>query len=90
MFYTLELVRLAEERGLFGETAGGRSGVGSGAGAVTKQSVLELLRGVNGVRLQNCNHNIGKAVFSFNKVQVAALPSELKPPLWTIGGSKSS
>ena len=90
MFYTLELVRLAEERGLFGETAGGRSGVGSGAGAVTKQSVLELLRGVNGVRLQNCNHNIGKAVFSFNKVQVAALPSELKPPLWTIGGGSSS
>ena len=56
-------------------------------GSVTKQDVLELLRGINGVRLQNWKHNIGKAMSSFNKVQVAALPSELKPPLWTIGGS---
>ena len=86
MFYTLELVRLAEERGLFDGEAGSRR---RGGGTVQKQ-VLELLRGVNGVRLQNCRDNIGTAKFSFNRVQVAALPAELQPPPWTIGGARMS
>ena len=104
MFYTLELVRLAEERGLLTAAGAmtmtrrrgrGRKGKGSGGRGNNnnnsmQQDVLELLRGVNGVRLQNCKHNIGKAAFSFNKVQVAALPKELQPPLWTISGASSS
>ena len=62
-------------------------GRGSGLG-LTSENVLGLLRGVNGVRLQNCKKNIGKAVFSFNKVQVRTLPKELQPLPWTLGGGK--
>ena len=74
-------------RGRKGKGSGGR---GNNNNNSMQQDVLELLRGVNGVRLQNCKHNIGKAAFSFNKVQVAALPKELQPPLWTISGASSS
>ena len=103
MFGTLELVRLMEKRGLVPTSRRGRDpttsssssstsdassdrGRGSGLG-LTSENVLGLLRGVNGVRLQNCKDNIGAALFSFNKVQVAALPKEMQPPPSTFGGS---
>ena len=106
MFGTLELVRLMEKRGLVPTSRRGRDpttsssssstsdassdrGRGSGLG-LTSENVLGLLRGVNGVRLQNCKKNIGKAVFSFNKVQVRTLPKELQPLPWTLGGGKFS
>jgi hypothetical protein len=92
MFHTLELVRLAEERGLLGDAMASRVlNRGRRGGSTTlQQSVLELLRGVNGVRLQNCKDNVGKAAYSFNKVQVATLPTELQPPPWTIGGTSKN
>jgi hypothetical protein len=93
MFHTLELVRLAERRGMLAtlrsmaaehaEKASGWSG-SKRAELGTVQNVLNLLRSANGVRLQNCKENIGKAVFSFNKVQVKTLPRELQPPPWSI------
>ena len=103
MFCTLELVRLAQRRGVLpgseSEGRGNRSVRARSPSMIsrqrqqglgcTEQNVLDLLRGVNGVRLQNCKDNIGKAKFSFNKVQAAALPNELEPPWWTIGGVKS-
>ena len=95
MFHTLEVVRLMEKRGIavqpkvevrnVGTYATREFGIG---GAM--QSVLDMLRDVNGVRLQNCKKNIGKAVFSFNKVQVRTLPKELQPLPWTLGGGKLS
>ena len=95
MFHTLEVVRLMEKRGIAvkpmvevrntGTYANRESGIG---GAM--QSGLDMLRDVNGVRLQNCKKNIGKAVFSFNKVQVRTLPKELQPLPWTLGGGKLS
>ena len=95
MFHTLEVVRLMEKRGIavqpkvevrnVGTYATREFGIG---GAM--QGVLDMLRDVNGVRLQNCKKNIGKAVFSFNKVQVRMLPKELQPLPWTLGGGKFS
>ena len=95
MFHTLELVRLAERRGMLAtlrsmagehveESSGWRGRKRAELGTV--QNVLNMLRSANGVRLQNCKENIGKAAFSFNKVQVKALPRELQPPSWSIGG----
>jgi hypothetical protein len=107
MMYTLELVRLAQKRGVLpgpeGEGRGNRSARSRSLSTIsrqqqrrqqglgcTEQNVLDLLRGINGVRLQNCKDNIGKAKFSFNKVQAATLPNELEPPWWTIAtGVKS-
>ena len=54
-----------------------------------EQSILAVLRGIHGVRLKNCGENIGKAKFSFNRLQVRALPKELRPPLYVIGGGKA-
>ena len=95
MFHTLEVVRLMEKRGIavqpkvevrnVGTYATRECGIG---GAM--QGVLDMLRDVNGVRLQNCKKNIGKALFSFNKVQVRTLPKELQPLPWTLGGGKLS
>ena len=95
MFHTLEVVRLMEKRDIavrpkvevrnVGTYAKREYGIG---GAM--QGVLDMLRDVNGVRLQNCKKNIGKALFSFNKVQVRTLPKELQPLPWTRGGGKFS
>ena len=100
MFYTLELVRLAEKRGMLatlrsmaGERADGYpSGQQRGRPGElgTVQNLLNLLRGTTGVRLQNCKDNIGHACFSFNRVQLQTLPRELQPPPWTIGSAKHS
>ena len=88
MFYTLELVRLAEKRGLLSSlSAKCKMRRGEPARLGTVQNVLNMLRSSNGVRLQNCKDNIGKAAYSFSNVQVQALPRELQPPLWTISGA---
>ena len=58
--------------------------------AAQEQAVLDPLRGPTGVRLQNAGDNIGKMAFSFNQLQVKALPLELQPPLSSIGGAKNS
>jgi hypothetical protein len=42
----------------------------------------------HGVRLRNCQLNVGKAQYAFNKLQVSALPRELKPPLSVIKTGK--
>ena len=52
--------------------------------------MLDIMRGENGVRLKNCRENIGKMAYSFNKLQVAALPRELQPPLACIAERKFS
>jgi inositol polyphosphate-4-phosphatase len=96
MFHTLELVQLAEKRGMLAALKSlndrweeqPRRNKGQEMGTV--QNVLNLLRGVNGVRLQNCKDNIGRPKFSFNAMQVKALPRELRPPLWTIGGGSKA
>jgi hypothetical protein len=43
-------------------------------------AVLLRLRGLLGVRLRNCEQNIGAPKYSFNQLQVQALPQELRPP----------
>ena len=95
MFHTLEVVRLMEKRGIAVQPKVEVRNVSTYAtrecsigGAM--QGVLDMLRDVNGVRLQNCKKNIGKALFSFNKVQVRTLPKELQPLPWTLGGGKFS
>ena len=47
------------------------------------------LRGKQGVRLENCRLNTGKAKYAFNSVQQTYLPDELKPPKETAGDNKS-
>jgi hypothetical protein len=51
--------------------------------------VLERLRGLDGVRLKNCEVNIGRPKYSFNQLQLQALPTELRPPAHTATGGKS-
>ena len=38
------------------------------------------LRSFQGVRLRNCELNVGKAKYAFNALQAQALPKELRPP----------
>jgi hypothetical protein len=50
---------------------------------------LDELRGLRGVRVQNCVYNIGKPIFSFNSMQLKALPRELRPPPITCAGGET-
>jgi hypothetical protein len=47
------------------------------------------LRGAQGVRLRNCELNVGRAKYAFNALQVQALPKELRPPTGTAMGGAS-
>ena len=95
MFQTLEVVRLAasvEHGRLIGNetTATTKKGRGTakrkGNEGEEERVVLEELRGPKGVRLQNCLANVGKAKYAFNKLQVKALPLELRPPSVAVSG----
>jgi len=44
----------------------------------------------NGVRLRNCEINIGKAAYAFNALQIETLPEAMRPPPGTYGGSVKS
>ena len=75
MFHTLEVVRLAERLGVLPHLHEG--------------STLARLRGLEGVRLRNCEANIGRAKYSFNQIQFKSLPVELRPPTETAFGGES-
>ena len=51
--------------------------------------VANELRGENGVRLGNCEDNVGRPKYSFNGLQVQALPPDLRPPAHTATGGAS-
>lgn len=80
MFQSLESVRWAQRQGVlsFGD-----------AGKEKEGALLELLRGPEGVRLKNCSDNIGKALYTFNGLQLSQLPSELRPAGVVSGAGKS-
>lgn len=62
------------------------------AACVVKERVVELaatLRGPSGVRLKNCELNVGQSKYAFNALQVQALPQVLRPPTGTFGASQS-
>jgi hypothetical protein len=62
------------------------------AAFVVKERVVELaaaLRGPSGVRLKNCELNVGQSKYAFNALQVQALPQVLRPPTGTFGASQS-
>ena len=103
MFHTLETVRLAQCKELRSTEEVEKANQSGGenwyqwmeaffdaGNAEQERDVLAMLRGMSGTRLNNCYANIGKYAFSFNKLQVQALPAELRPPLSSIGGSKNS
>eukprot|EP00615_Pteridomonas_danica_P005969 CAMPEP_0114334392 /NCGR_PEP_ID=MMETSP0101-20121206/4348_1 /TAXON_ID=38822 ORGANISM="Pteridomonas danica, Strain PT" /NCGR_SAMPLE_ID=MMETSP0101 /ASSEMBLY_ACC=CAM_ASM_000211 /LENGTH=728 /DNA_ID=CAMNT_0001465643 /DNA_START=908 /DNA_END=3094 /DNA_ORIENTATION=+ len=69
VFHTLEVARLAERWGWLERSQ--------------ETEFLDELRGPLGVRLQNCTANIGRPMYSFNAVQMKALPKELRPPAMT-------
>jgi inositol polyphosphate-4-phosphatase len=75
MFHTLEVARLAERHGFLSRER--------------EPAVLERLRGLEGVRLRNCEHNVGRPKYSFNQLQLQALPMELRPLANTASGGKS-
>jgi hypothetical protein len=52
------------------------------------QKVLDELRSIRGVRLRNCEANIGVPKYAFNLVQMKAFPPELRAPAGTAGGTK--
>ena len=51
--------------------------------------VANELRGEFGVRLGNCVDNMGRPKYSFNALQVQALPPDLRPPAHTAAGGAS-
>ena len=51
-----------------------------------EQAMIDNLRDIQGVRLKNCAANVGKPTYSFNPIQIQALPRELRPPPWTAAG----
>ena len=57
-------------------------------GGLQEQAVLDELRSWGGVRLRNCELNIGRAKYSFNALQLRNLPPELRPPPATCTGGK--
>jgi inositol polyphosphate-4-phosphatase len=61
VFQTLEVARQAEVWGWLD--------------SAQEQAVLDDLRGIEGVRLRNCEANVGKPFYSFNPLQVSFIPS---------------
>lgn len=76
MFQTLEVSRLAQEWGWLDKVK-------------HEQALLEELRGWSGCRLRNCDQNTGRAAYSFNRLQVKALPMELRPALPICAGGNA-
>eukprot|EP00613_Pedinella_sp_CCMP2098_P021665 CAMPEP_0171692996 /NCGR_PEP_ID=MMETSP0991-20121206/6392_1 /TAXON_ID=483369 /ORGANISM="non described non described, Strain CCMP2098" /LENGTH=767 /DNA_ID=CAMNT_0012281373 /DNA_START=514 /DNA_END=2817 /DNA_ORIENTATION=+ len=96
MFHTLEMVRLSRADisvDAFTRTPNAGSTKHdmhcSYGGVGVERTALEMLRGLNGVRLRNAELNIGRPKFAFNQLQLEALPMELRPPIATCGGGKS-
>ena len=105
MFQSLESVRWAQRQGVLsvgsvetqnqslqGEQEGGENQLmvkASGSMPQEEVQLLELLRGAQGVRLQNCSDNIGKAKYTFNSLQLGQLPLELRP-LGSVSGAGQS
>jgi hypothetical protein len=54
-----------------------------------ERAVVASLRGLRGVRLANCQLNVGRPKYAFNALQLEALPAELRPPRDTAAGGKS-
>jgi hypothetical protein len=75
VFQTLEVVRLAERWGWVDRAS--------------EPQVLDASRGPEGVRLRNCQANIGRLKYSFSPVQLRALPEELRPPAASALGGAS-
>lgn len=73
MFQTLEICQHALRCGLI-------------QSAEDLQTIVDELRGDNGVRLCNAEANTGSKKFAFNSVQVQALPKELRPPASAASG----
>jgi len=48
------------------------------------QNALDVMRSI-GTRMDNVEKNIGERKYAFNRLQIAALPKLLKPPLMSIG-----
>ena len=84
MFHTLEVVKWSQvqaDRHNFDEIRWDPALV---------ETMLEKLRGIDGVRLQNVQENIGTPYYAFNTMQLRALPAELRPPPGTAtGGNKA-
>jgi len=59
------------------------------AAAADERKALNALRGIEGVRLRNAELNVGRFKYAFNKLQLEALPQELRPPANTASGGKS-
>ena len=59
------------------------------AAAADERTALNTLRGIEGVRLRNAELNMGRFKYAFNKLQLEALPQELRPPAHTASGGKS-
>jgi len=98
IFFTLEVSDQAARAGLLNDvdTSGGAAPSliqeEEERAFVVKQRILELanaLRGPSGLRLKNCELNVGRAKFAFNSLQLQALPQELRPPEGTFGGGAS-
>jgi len=75
VYHSLEVTQTASAHGLIDQSK--------------EQELLDELRGINGVRLRNCEANTGKAKYAFNKLQMQALPVELRPPAYTASSGKS-
>jgi hypothetical protein len=54
-----------------------------------ERAALDALRGLGGVRLRNAALNVGRPKYSFNQLQMEALPKELRPPVHTASGGTS-
>ena len=59
------------------------------ASRANEQVVLNELRGSQGVRLQNCELNVGRPKYAFSPVQLRALPEALRPPAATAQSGKA-
>jgi hypothetical protein len=75
LFHTLEVARLAGGWGLLDRSR--------------EQDVLDVLRGLGGVRLRNAELNTGKLRYAFNALQLQAMPRELRPPPATAAAGAS-
>ena len=85
----LELEALDSKDSIDGGSRWSSAGASSAAGLSLHDLDFELLRGPEGVRLQNCGDNIGKALYTFNMLQIGQLPAELRPRGSVSGAGKS-
>jgi hypothetical protein len=99
VFHTLEVAHLAMRSGLLAPPSSlaiashhfyGHHGLVDHH-ELRRRSVhlANALRGPQGVRLANCQLNVGRAKYAFNALQLQALPQELRPPPSTASGGAS-